>query len=143
VVVAANFLIDSESNLRSALNAFGNQGGQSGAGAMHQGEGRVESVDLVQSSATINHGPISSLKWPGMTMEFKVKDPALLRTLKPGQNLGFEFLAEPGGDYVIVRFLPAASKAATGSKALSASKPAAGSGPAVEPGPAVGGHAGH
>jgi Cu(I)/Ag(I) efflux system membrane fusion protein len=143
VVVAANFLIDSESNLRSALNAFGKQGGQSGAGATHQGEGKVESVDLAQSSATINHGPIASLKWPGMTMEFKVKDSALLRTLKPGQNLGFEFLAETGGDYVIVRVMSAASKAVTGSKAVTASKPAAGSGPAVEPGPAAGGHAGH
>ena len=143
VVVAANFLIDSESNLRSALNAFGKQGGKPEAGATHQGEGKVESVDLAQSSATINHGPIASLKWPGMTMEFKVKDPALLRTLKPGQNLGFEFLAEPGGDYVIVRVRPAASKAATGSKAVSASKPAPGAGPAVEPVPAAGGHAGH
>ena len=37
VVVAANFLIDSESNLRSAINAFGSRAAQSGAPVTHKG----------------------------------------------------------------------------------------------------------
>jgi membrane fusion protein, copper/silver efflux system len=37
VVVAANFLIDSESNLRSAINAFGSRAAQSSAPVTHKG----------------------------------------------------------------------------------------------------------
>ncbi len=137
VVVAANFLIDSESNLRSALNAFGKQGAQTGAAMTHKGEGSIESVDLAQASVTINHGPIASLKWPAMTMDFKVKDPALLRTLKPGQSIAFEFVEAAAGEWTINRVQPAAPKAATGSKPAAAPKSAA------EPGSAAGEHKGH
>jgi Cu(I)/Ag(I) efflux system membrane fusion protein len=152
VVVAANFLIDSESNLRSALNAFGSQDAKPGARAaavVHRGVGRIEAVDLAQASATLAHGPIASLKWPGMTMDFKVKDPALLRTLKPGQSLGFEFVAAAGGDYTIVRVQPAAAKPdhgsapAAGAKAAAAVQPVAGARAAAEPGSGAGAHKGH
>ena len=146
VVVAANFLIDSESNLRSALNAFGKQGAQAGAPGTpvtHKGEGSVDAVDLAQKSVSLTHGPIASLKWPGMTMDFKVKDPVLLRTLKPGQNIGFEFVAEAGGEYVIVRAQPAAPTAVTGSKAVTESKPVTASNPATESKPAASDHKGH
>ena len=133
VVVAANFLIDSESNLRSALNAFGSQGAKPGAQPTHRGVGKVEAVDLAQASVTVNHGAIASLKWPGMTMDFKVKDPALLRTLKPGQSIGFEFVAEAAGEYAIVRVQPAAA----------AVQPIAGARPAAESGSGAGAHKGH
>jgi Cu(I)/Ag(I) efflux system membrane fusion protein len=126
VVVAANFLIDSESNLRSALNAFGSQDakpGAQGTALTHKGEGQVEAVDLAQASVTLAHGPIASLKWKSMTMDFHVKEPALLRSLRPGQRIGFEFVAEPGGDYTIVRVQPAAAQPATGSQPGAAAPP--------------------
>jgi Cu(I)/Ag(I) efflux system membrane fusion protein len=134
VVVAANFLIDSESNLRSALNTFGTQRPQAGAPGTpvtHKGEGSVEAVDLAQASVSLTHGPIPSLKWPGMTMDFKVKDPALLRSLKPGQRIAFEFVQAAAGEWSIVRIQPAAPQAAAASK------------PAAETGSAGGGHKGH
>jgi Cu(I)/Ag(I) efflux system membrane fusion protein len=146
VVVAANFLIDSESNLRSAINAFGSHAAQSGAPVTpvrHRGEGRVEAVDLAQASVTLAHGPIASLKWPGMTMDFRVKDPALLRTLKPGQSIGFEFVQEASGDYAIVRVQPAATKPATAAKPVTSAKPAPGPKPATEPSSAAGDHKAH
>jgi Cu(I)/Ag(I) efflux system membrane fusion protein len=141
VVVAANFLIDSESNLRSAINAFGSQGAQSGAPVTpmtHRGEGSVEAVDLAQASVSLTHGPIASLKWPGMTMDFHVKDPALLRTLKPGQSISFEFVAETGGEYNIVRVQPA-----TAAKPVREPNPAIGPKRATEPRPAASEHQGH
>jgi len=140
-VVAANFLIDSESNLRSAINAFGSQGAQSGAPVTpmtHRGEGSVEAVDLAQASVSLTHGPIASLKWPGMTMDFHVKDPALLRTLKPGQSISFEFVAETGGEYNIVRVQPA-----TAAKPVREPNPAIGPKRATEPRPAASEHQGH
>ena len=143
VVVSANFLIDSESNLRSAINAFGSQGAPSGAPVTHKGEGTVEAVDLAQGSVTLAHGPIASLKWAAMTMDFRVKDPAVLRTLKPGQRIGFEFVAEAEGEYAIVRVQPAAGNTATAAQPATAANPAPGPKPATEPRPAPGEHKGH
>lgn len=124
VVVSANFLIDAESNLKAALSGF-SQGAQGakpdageqakpGAGAAaagpvtHRGDGRVEAVDPARATVTLAHGPVASLKWPAMSMEFRVKDPALIRTMKPGQKIDFEFVDAGGGDYLIVRAQPAA-----------------------------------
>jgi Cu(I)/Ag(I) efflux system membrane fusion protein len=143
VVVSANFLIDSESNMRSAINAFGGQGGRPGAPVTHKGEGKVEAVDLAQGSATLAHGPIASLKWPGMAMEFKVKDPAVLRTLRPGQSISFEFVEEPGGNYAIVRVQPAAAQPAAAAKSAPAAQPATGTKPDTESKPAASDHKGH
>jgi Cu(I)/Ag(I) efflux system membrane fusion protein len=109
VVVSANFLIDAESNLKAALSAFsqGTQGVKAGQ-ALHRGEGSVEAVDASHSTITLAHGPIASLKWPAMSMDFRVKDPALIRSLKPGQKIDFEFVDAGGGDYLILRAQPAA-----------------------------------
>jgi Cu(I)/Ag(I) efflux system membrane fusion protein len=115
VVVKANFLIDAESNLRAALDSFGQQGeleekqkippGQAGKTA-HRGEGAIEAIDVANTTVTLAHGPIASLGWPAMVMDFKVQDPALLRALKPGQEVAFEMTEASAGEYVIVRIQP-------------------------------------
>jgi len=155
VVVSANFLIDAESNLKAAFSGFGQAaegarpdandapkpvapGGAAAAPATHRGEGTVEAVDPAQASVTLAHGPIPSLKWPAMTMDFKVKDAALLRTLKPGQKIDFDTVAGAPGEYVIVRAQPA-----TESKPATASKPADESKPATAAKPAADAHKGH
>jgi Cu(I)/Ag(I) efflux system membrane fusion protein len=76
-----------------------------------------------------------------MTMDFRVKDPALLRTLKPGQSIGFEFIEETAGEFAIVRVQPAAAQPSTGSKPAPTAKPA--TGPASVPRPAASDHKGH
>ena len=38
-----------------------------------------------------------------MVMDFRVQDPAWLRTLKPGQKIGFEIIEGSAGEYVIAR----------------------------------------
>jgi len=131
VVVSANFLIDAESNLKAALGVFGHSahGAKPGekeqvkpgasvtapALANHRGEGSIEAVDASRATVTLAHGPIASLKWPAMTMGFRVKDPALLRTLKPGQKIAFNIIEESAGEYVIVSIQPAgATPAASG-----------------------------
>ena len=117
VVVKANFLIDAESNLRAALDSFGHMNGltpsepgerqkalpgQAGK-TTHRGEGSIEAIDAVNTTVTLAHGPIASLGWPAMVMDFKVQDPALLRTLKPGQEIAFEMTEASPGEYLIVR----------------------------------------
>ena len=124
VVVSANFLIDAESNLKAALDGFTRDASRPGGtdeaahdnhhtsgmavAQGHRGEGSVEAVDWARSTATIRHGPIASLDWPPMTMDFRVRDPALLRALKPGQKVDFDLVEEQAGEYVIVRIQPVA-----------------------------------
>ncbi len=109
VVVRANFLIDAESNLKAAIAGFGHSlhGSQAkpagGTAKTHSAEGTVESVDSKAGSVSIAHEPVASLKWPGMTMEFKVKDPALLQGMKAGAKISFEFTEQAPGEWLVVR----------------------------------------
>jgi Cu(I)/Ag(I) efflux system membrane fusion protein len=116
VVVAANFLIDAESNLKAAAGGFAPPAkpaaaaGQ-GAAAGHRASGKVESIDLSAGTLNLAHGPVDSLKWPAMTMEFAAANPALLNGLKPGQAVDFEFVERQPGEWVVTRIQPAAAPA--------------------------------
>lgn len=119
VVVAANFLIDAESNLKAAVGGFGHaaHGGSAPANAEHaghgaaapaghKGEGKVESLDAKAGTISISHAPIASLKWPAMTMEFVAANPALLIGLTPGTAIAFEFVERKPGEWVITSVVP-------------------------------------
>lgn len=119
VVVAANFLIDAESNLKAAINGFGDagQGASSAQGAMgspaaaasagHHAEGRIEAIEAGAGMVRIAHGPVPSLQWPGMTMEFKLANGALLGSAKRGDKVAFEFVERGQGEWVITSLKPA------------------------------------
>jgi membrane fusion protein, copper/silver efflux system len=116
VVVSANFLIDSESNLKAAVGGFGqafaagdDRNAAAGAVKLHSAEGRVENVDVKTGAVSISHGPVASLGWPGMTMEFRVKDAAVLAAMKVGGRISFEFREQPPGDWTVIRAAPLAS----------------------------------
>ena len=66
----------------------------------HRTTGVVKSVNVEKRSASIAHGPVPSLNWPGMTMSFKVQDDATLAKLKPGARIEFSFV-QSGRDYLI------------------------------------------
>jgi Cu/Ag efflux protein CusF len=96
LVVAANFLIDAESNLKAAISGFG-----SPAAVGHKTEGKVEEIDAQAGSLIIAHDPVPSLKWTSMTMEFKLANSALLGSLKRGDRIAFEFVERGKGEWVI------------------------------------------
>ena len=52
-------------------------------------DGEVRKIDKDTSKITIKHGEIKHLEMPGMTMVFKVLDPALLDKVKPGEKVNF------------------------------------------------------
>ena len=125
VVVSANFLIDAESNLKAAISGFGGtaekpaqpasapaqSGGGGGAAATgHQGVGTVASVDTQTGKVSISHGAIATLKWPAMTMEFKAANDALMKDLKPGAKVAFEFVERQPGEWVITGVKPQAGR---------------------------------
>ncbi|MEI7611855.1 MAG: efflux RND transporter periplasmic adaptor subunit [Betaproteobacteria bacterium] len=117
VVVTANFLIDAESNLKAAVSGFGSPGQSPSATAKtvgHKASGRVDSIDLKEGSVNLEHGPVASLNWPSMTMEFKLANEALLKGLKPGAKIDFEFVERGQGEWVITALKPAASAAHAG-----------------------------
>ncbi len=61
----------------------------------------MDSVDAKGNAVTLTHGPVASLKWPGMTMEFKLANAALIKDLKPGNKVTIEFVERAPGDWVI------------------------------------------
>ena len=68
---------------------------------IHQGKGTINSVNVKAGKLNITHGPIASLDWPGMTMDFEVQDKAKLAKLKAGQKVAFTLIEARKGKYVI------------------------------------------
>lgn len=58
---------------------------QDDADAMADGE--VKFVDKSAGTLTIQHGPLTNLNMPGMTMAFNVQDPAMLGRVKAGDKI--------------------------------------------------------
>ena len=53
--------------------------------------GEVKKIDESAGKITLKHGPIKSLGMDeGMTMVFRVKDPAMLKTVKEGDKVQFD-----------------------------------------------------
>jgi Cu/Ag efflux protein CusF len=113
VVTRANFLIDSESNLKAALSGFNaEKNANAGGGAGASGEGSVVEIDVAGNKVTLDHDPIPALKWSRMEMEFGVAPGALPKTLKPGDRVRFDMKPGKPGEYVITKIEPVASVAA-------------------------------
>lgn len=117
VVTRANFLIDSESNLRAALAGFdaekNTSTGAAGAAAMTaSGEGVLKEVDLSANAVLLDHDPIPSLKWPRMEMEFTLGAGVSVRGLKPGDRVRFDMRSGKPGEFEITRMEPVQGAAA-------------------------------
>ena len=52
-----------------------------------QTEGEVRKVDVAAQKLTVKHGRIENLGMSPMTMVFRVKDPAFLAQVKPGDQI--------------------------------------------------------
>ena len=115
VVTSGQFLIESEANLKGVLDKLNAPG--AAAQHIHTGTGRITKVDAKTGELVMQHEPIPSLDWPGMTMEFEVKDPAILKGLKAGQQVEFD-LADEDGDLPVVAIRPkgAPAKPANGTR---------------------------
>jgi membrane fusion protein, copper/silver efflux system len=145
VVVSANFLIDAESNLKAAISSFGHgDQGAAGTGAApgpdasvrgtggsvgHSGNGTVEAIDPKSGTVSLAHGPIGTLKWPAMTMDFQVANRGLLQGMTPGTSVTFEFVERKPGEYVITKLAPARAASASAPPAGTRSTPPASAAP--------------
>ena len=66
----------------------------------HSTKGTVKSVDVKAGTVTLDHEPVKSMKWPAMTMSFKVQDKALMDKFGQGKKVEVDF-EQRGKDYVI------------------------------------------
>lgn len=108
VVVAANFLIDAESNLKAALGGMtGGSNAAEKAQAVHTATGRLDDIDAKTSALLITHEAIPSLKWPSMTMEFAPANEAVAKSVQPGTPITFEFVERKPGEWVVTKIEPA------------------------------------
>ena len=58
-------------------------------GHLPQTDGVIKKLDLAAGKVTIAHAEIANLKMPPMTMSFKAKDPAILKSWKEGDKIRF------------------------------------------------------
>jgi Cu(I)/Ag(I) efflux system protein CusF len=69
-------------------------------------EGEVRKVDKAAGKMTIKHGPIPQFDMGAMTMVFRVKEPAMLDRVKPGDRITF-VPEKVGGAFTVMSIEPA------------------------------------
>lgn len=62
--------------------------------------GKVNKIDTAKHVVNLTHGPIPSLGWPAMTMDFGVAPAVDLSTLKVGETVTFT-VGKANGVYLI------------------------------------------
>jgi len=127
VVASSQFLVDSEANLKGALERIAASpdviaqagGADPHAGhkpatavatppaQVHKAEGVVRSVG---DEVLIKHGPIPSLGMGAMTMAYKAPKGGLPKDVKEGTNVKFEFVLTPQGDMQLTSIVPVPAK---------------------------------
>lgn len=75
----------------SATMMSGNMANMPMASTMQHGMavGTVTAIDAAKGTITLEHGPMSGLGWPGMTMGFTAK-PDMLKGIAKGDRVSFE-----------------------------------------------------
>ena len=106
VVVSSQFLIDSEASLKGVEARLNDAPPPAAtAAARHQGQAKVEAIG--KDAITLSHGPIPTLKWGEMTMDFKQPPPKdLPPNLKTGDQVSFEFYMAADGLPQLTRVVP-------------------------------------
>lgn len=128
IVVSSQFLIDSEASLKGVqarLNTAPSAAAPTTAASAksatptattprHVGEGKVESI--TKDAMTFSHGPIPTMKWGAMTMEFKLPPGGVQGTLKPGDRASFEFFIDTDDLPQLTRVTPMPSAPTAGAE---------------------------
>jgi Cu(I)/Ag(I) efflux system membrane fusion protein len=113
VVASGQFLIDSEARLKGVLPKMMGPAQATGqaapkapaASATHRATGRIEKIS--PDALTLSHGPVASLEWPAMTMDFAKPSPGTFADVRVGQEVEFTFHESPQGGYVLDQVQPA------------------------------------
>lgn len=99
IVTSGQFLIDSESNIDTALARMDPRMETDMEDAQPESArvaAVVRGVDVEARRITLDHAPIEAWSWPAMTMDFNVADAAVLAGLDEGQSVEVVIEASDG-----------------------------------------------
>lgn len=94
VVVSGQFLVDSEASLKGVAARMQGHAATPDV-QLHHGSGRIENVG--KDTVTISHGPIETLKWGAMTMDFQLPPGGLPPGIAVGDMVHFTIREAKGG----------------------------------------------
>lgn len=108
VVISANFLIDAESNLKAAIAGFGKQSTPAHvtstdmqSAQIHRGVGILDAINV--GKVTITHSAIATVGWPAMSMTFNLAHVGLIKDIKMGEEIDFEFVEHQPGMWEVIK----------------------------------------
>lgn len=101
IVTSGQFLIDSEASLSGVEARLDQQPSADPMDKVYRTEAKFESVD--GDTVTLTHPAIPALKWPGMTMDFKLSPDIKLPSLQPEDQVVIDFKLQDGDDPMIVK----------------------------------------
>ncbi|OJW51142.1 MAG: efflux transporter periplasmic adaptor subunit [Alphaproteobacteria bacterium 41-28] len=106
VVISGQFLIDSESNLKSSFQRLeaqkgGNASPVNGKSNVIIGHGTIKAIDLRNHRLTIKHDAIKAIDWPAMTMTFTVPEKTDISQLEVGSTINFHLEKNKDNQMVI------------------------------------------
>lgn len=105
VVTSAQFLIDSESNLKAGLSRMGSDAVTNDMQTKQEtiGMGVIQSVDISNREITLEHQPIPALEMPAMKMTLKVAKDVDLHSLKSGDEIHFVIVKQDEQSYLVIK----------------------------------------
>jgi len=106
IVTSGQFLIDSESNIESALMRMDDQASSPLPNRVQIGA-VVRSTNPSQSTLTLQHDPVPAWSWPAMTMSFDVTDASMVEGLRDGQAVEIVIEKYADGRHRVTEILPA------------------------------------
>lgn len=100
VLVVTGFITMQQTEASSIQLADAAAAAQKETAMSHEGTATVKTIDMEKGVVKLAHGPVASLKWPAMTMNFKFIDSALIQGIKVDDAVTFTFI-KSNGDYVV------------------------------------------
>ena len=108
-MVAANFLIDAESNLKAAIGGFGSGTAAPAAAPAkvgHKAHGSVVAIDAKAGTLSIRHDPVAEPQVAGDDHGVRAGESVAARRAEAGQPFDFEFVERKPGEWVITSIAP-------------------------------------
>lgn len=105
IVTSGQFLIDSESNIESALMRMDDEAAPELPNRVQIGA-MVRGTNIAESRVTLQHDPIPEWSWPAMTMSFDVDSASMVEGLSEGQSVEIVIEKLADGRHRITDILP-------------------------------------
>jgi Cu(I)/Ag(I) efflux system membrane fusion protein len=69
----------------------GGHGAHGASSAIYTAEGTVVGMEGNADTIIIRHEPVPAVRWPAMTMSFRLEDPSVAEGVKQGDSVRFDF----------------------------------------------------